>query len=98
ACLPQTETPLQNIDELINWAKQNNPQINHDDWQQFEYEIDNSFENELSMNIYRGLRQKQLANTINSANYLNLWQWLTKTMSKNQQLAFLEQWGAVGHI
>ncbi|MDE4959671.1 IucA/IucC family protein, partial [Francisella tularensis subsp. holarctica] len=34
----------------------------------------------------------------NSANYLNLLQWLTTTMSKNQQLAFLEQWGAVCHI
>ncbi|OCQ68600.1 rhizoferrin biosynthesis protein FslA [Francisella tularensis] len=97
-CLTKRETSLENIEELINWAKDNNPQINHDDWQQFEYELDNSFENELSMNIYRGLRQKQLANTINSANYLNLWQWLTTTMSKNQQLAFLEQWGAVGHI
>ncbi|EDO66054.1 ribosomal L29e protein family protein [Francisella tularensis subsp. holarctica FSC022] len=97
-CLTKRETSLENIEELINWAKDNNPQINHDDWQQFEYELDNSFENELSMNIYRGLRQKQLANTINSANYLNLWQWLTATMSKNQQLAFLEQWGAVGHI
>ncbi|ACD30192.1 rhizoferrin biosynthesis protein FslA [Francisella tularensis] len=97
-CLTKRETSLENIEELINWAKDNNPQINHDDWQQFEYELDNSFENELSMNIYRGLRQKQLTNTINSANYLNLWQWLTTTMSKNQQLAFLEQWGAVGHI
>ncbi|APA83859.1 rhizoferrin biosynthesis protein FslA [Francisella tularensis] len=97
-CLTKRETSLENIEELINWAKDNNPQINHDDWQQFEYELDNSFENELSMNIYRGLRQKQLANTINSADYLNLWQWLTTTMSKNQQLAFLEQWGAVGHI
>ncbi|AEE88108.1 siderophore biosynthesis protein [Francisella cf. novicida Fx1] len=97
-CLTKRETSLENIEELINWAKDNNPQINHDDWQQFEYELDNSFENELSMNIYRGLRQKQLANIINSANYLNLWQWLTTTMSKNQQLAFLEQWGAVGHI
>ncbi|OIN84498.1 rhizoferrin biosynthesis protein FslA [Francisella sp. TX07-6608] len=97
-CLTKRETSLENIEELINWAKDNNPQINHDDWQQFEYELDNSFENELSMNIYRGLRQKQLANIINSANYLNLWQWLTTTMSKNQQLTFLEQWGAVGNI
>lgn len=54
------ETSLENIEELINWAKDNNPQINHDDWQQFEYELDNSFENELSMNIYRGLRQNNL--------------------------------------
>ncbi|MDE4961549.1 IucA/IucC family siderophore biosynthesis protein, partial [Francisella tularensis subsp. holarctica] len=83
-CLTKRETSLENIEELITWAKDNNPQLNHDDWQQFEYELDNSFENELSMNIYRGLRQKQLANTINSANYWNLCQWLTTTMSKNQ--------------
>ncbi|MDE4976258.1 IucA/IucC family siderophore biosynthesis protein, partial [Francisella tularensis subsp. holarctica] len=76
----------------------NNPPINHDDLHHFEYELDNSFENEISMNIYRGLMQKQLANTINSANYLNLLQWLTTTMSKNQQHAFLEQRGAVVHI
>ncbi|MBK2357106.1 rhizoferrin biosynthesis protein FslA [Francisella hispaniensis] len=96
-CLTKKETSLESIEELISWAKDNNPQINHDDWQQFEYELHNSFENELSMNIYRSLRQKQLANTIKTANYSNLWQWLNTTMSKNEQLAFLEQWGAVGH-
>ncbi|QLE79993.1 IucA/IucC family siderophore biosynthesis protein [Francisella sp. Scap27] len=89
---------INTLQELLNWTKTNNPQINKADWKQFELELNNSFENELYMYIYRSFWQKQLMNNINSSGHSNLWSWICNSLNKNEQFSFLEQWGAVGHI
>jgi siderophore synthetase component len=86
------------LNELLDWTKTNNPQIKDPDWQQFELELNNSYENELSMYVYRNFWQKQLANNIISSDRDNLWHWISSSLNKNEQISFLEQWGAVGHI
>ena len=89
---------IDTLNELLNWTKANNPKINKADWEQFELELNNSYENELSMYLYRGFWQKQLANDISSSGNTNLWNWICNSLNKNEQISFLEQWGAVGHI
>lgn len=86
------------LDELLDWTKTSNPQIKEADWKQFELELNNSYENELFMYVYRNFWQKQLANNIDLYGYDNLWHWISNSLNKNEQLSFLEQWGAVGHI
>ncbi|AIT09512.1 ribosomal L29e protein family protein [Candidatus Francisella endociliophora] len=89
---------IDSLTELLDWAKVNNPQISLIDWKQFELEIMNSYENELSMGVYRNFWQKQLLNNIQNSNSENLWDWMNASIPKDQHLSFLEQWGAVGHI
>ena len=91
-------TEINTLQDLLNWTKVNNPKINKVDWEQFELELNNSYENELSMYVYRSFWQKQLANNISSSSNTNLWSWICNSLNKNEQISFLEQWGAVGHI
>ncbi|ABS78424.1 siderophore biosynthesis protein, IucA/IucC family [Coxiella burnetii] len=71
--------------------------LTDDHWQLFHDEFINSIENTALFLVYRHKWCSELAQSIKSLGHDNFWNWLEASKNKFDYLAFLEQWGSIGH-
>ncbi|QDQ39582.1 IucA/IucC family siderophore biosynthesis protein [Legionella geestiana] len=64
-------------------------------WEKVCRELEQSIANDALASVYRAHLQERLLRE--ASGYLSFWHWVQEALSSGERLAFLEQWGCIGH-